>query len=82
MSNALVESSGERSAAAHANAELHGVGLFVAIAAFGLSLAALIGLIFGFIAVRDQNANLKDDNIRIEGELKDLQIRIDGLERK
>jgi hypothetical protein len=73
-------SNGERSAAANARAELHGVGLFVAIAAFGLSMAALCGVIIGYVASRDQVANLKDDIIRLEGTVKDLQIQLD--ERK
>jgi hypothetical protein len=58
-----------------------GVGFFLAVFAFGISLFALggvvFGLAFGYFSTRDQISALKDDNIKMEEQIKLLQIDVE-----
>lgn len=78
---ALVESSGGRSAASHANAELHGVGLFVAIAALAVSCFAAGIAFMVSVHSRDQVEDLKGEIIRVETQLKDVEIEFDEFKK-
>ena len=67
--------SGDRGAAAHANATLHDrTGLLIAVVALAVSVAGLVIGVMGYMSNRDQNSNLKDEVIRLEGEIQLLKI--------
>lgn len=65
----------------HARADV-GVGFFLAISAIIVAAFAAGAVFVGLLMQRDQVSSLKDDIIKYETRLKDVEIEIDELKER